>query len=268
MGSNGLILPGRSVRDVWVEYRKVESRTKELRNRLIEFYFPLVRYHAERMHARLPDEVELDDLMSVGVFGLIDAIDSFDLSRGVKFETYCAPRIRGAILDELRAMDWIPRLTRSRHRKLETARNALRLKLGRDPTHEEVREALGVSEEAYEDLIGDSNAVQVSSHSRKWFEAKSEVGKGISVADTIADDSTEDPAAGARSRDLREAITRGMDGTSKLVVVLHEFEGYSMKEVGLFLLLSESRVSQLHTAAMARIKASPSLRDLYYNKAG
>ena len=100
----------------WVIFK--ENPTTELRNRLVERYLPLVKYNAERIWQRLPDGVDLDDLISAGVFGLMDAIDAFDLSRGVKFETYCVPRIRGAMLDELRTMDWVPRLVRSKHSKL------------------------------------------------------------------------------------------------------------------------------------------------------
>ena len=104
--------PARDIKQVWIEYKK--TKTEALRNTLMENYLHLVRYNAERIHVKLPDEVELDDLMSAGIFGLMDAIAAFDLERGVKFETYCAPRIRGAILDELRSMDWVPRLVRSR----------------------------------------------------------------------------------------------------------------------------------------------------------
>ena len=118
--------PKRDIKDVWIDYKK--TKTEPLRNVLMEHYLHLVRYNAERIHVKLPDEVELDDLMSAGIFGLMDAIAAFDLDRGVKFETYCAPRIRGAILDELRSMDWVPRLVRSRtarsrrHQALELSR--------------------------------------------------------------------------------------------------------------------------------------------------
>ena len=105
---------------VWQEFKKDQSN-KALRNRLVEQYLPLVKYNGERIWARLPDGVELDDLISAGVFGLMDDINAFDLSRGVKFETYCVPRIRGAMLDELRTMDWVPRLVRSKASKLDEA---------------------------------------------------------------------------------------------------------------------------------------------------
>src|SRR5437588_4594810 len=130
------------VQQLWRDYRA--APTVELRNRLVELFLPLVKYNAERIWARLPDGVELDDLISAGVFGLMDAIDAFDLTRGVKFETYCVPRIRGAMLDELRTMDWVPRLVRSKANKLEEARKTLEAEFGRPPRPEELAGRLGV----------------------------------------------------------------------------------------------------------------------------
>src|SRR6195952_400309 len=133
----------KDIKEVWIEYKN--SKTEALRNVLMENYLHLVRYNAERIHVKLPDEVELDDLMSAGIFGLMDAIVAFDLERGVKFETYCAPRIRGAILDELRSMDWVPRLVRSRAHKLDNASKQLEVEMGRSPTNEEIAKRLAVS---------------------------------------------------------------------------------------------------------------------------
>ena len=119
------------IKKVWVKYKA--KPTEAMRNELMEFYLPLVRYNAERVHTKLPDEVDVDDLMSAGIFGLMDAIDAFDMERGVKFETYCAPRIRGAILDELRSMDWVPRLVRSRSSQVNQARGSFEMEHGRRP---------------------------------------------------------------------------------------------------------------------------------------
>src|SRR5947209_10052771 len=129
--------------EVWKRY-KADLNNQELRNLLVEQYLPLVKYNGERIWARLPDGVELDDLISAGVFGLMDAIDAFDMTRGVKFETYCVPRIRGAMLDELRTMDWVPRLVRSKASKMEEARKSLEAALGRPPRPEELAEKLGL----------------------------------------------------------------------------------------------------------------------------
>src|ERR671934_1046942 len=131
------------VQQLWRDYRA--HPTVELRNQLVETYLPLVKYNAERIWSRLPEGVDLDDLISAGVFGLMDAIEAFDLERGVKFETYCVPRIRGAMLDELRTMDWVPRLVRSKASKLEETRKSLEAELGRAPRAEELAEKLGVS---------------------------------------------------------------------------------------------------------------------------
>src|ERR671933_437 len=130
------------VQQLWRDYKAGPSL--ELRNQLVELYLPLVKYNAERIWARLPEGVDLDDLISAGVFGLMDAIDAFDLERGVKFETYCAPRIRGAMLDELRTMDWVPRLVRSKASKLEEARKSLEAEHGRPPSAAELAERLGI----------------------------------------------------------------------------------------------------------------------------
>src|SRR3982750_2859763 len=140
--------PKRDIKDVWIDYKK--NKTEALRNVLMEHYLHLVRYNAERIHVKLPDEVELDDLMSAGIFGLMDAIAAFAMDRGVKFETYCAPRIRGAILDELRSMDWVPRLVRSRAHKLDGASKQLETELGRVPTQEEVAHRLNVPMAEYD----------------------------------------------------------------------------------------------------------------------
>ena len=127
----------------WVRVEREKDRTA--RNCLIENYLHIVKYTAERLRTRLPDEVEMDDLISAGIFGLMDAINAFDRQRGVKFETYCVPRIRGAILDELRAMDWVPRLVRSRAHKLNEAMQSLEAQLGRRPTERELAELMRMS---------------------------------------------------------------------------------------------------------------------------
>src|SRR6056297_3389199 len=133
---------------VWAAFKETPkdgSEYESLRNRLVERYMPLVRYNGERIWQRLPDGVDLDDLISAGIFGLMDAIDAFDLDRGVKFETYCVPRIRGAMLDELRTMDWVPRLVRSKASKLNEAKKKLETKYGRQPTNIELSEHMGIS---------------------------------------------------------------------------------------------------------------------------
>src|SRR5512145_1381357 len=146
MASATSVAPACDIETVWKRY-KADPSNKELRNLLVEHYLPLVKYNGERIWARLPEGVELDDLVSAGIFGLMDAIDAFDMTRGVKFETYCVPRIRGAMLDELRTMDWVPRLVRSKASKLNEATKQLEARLGRHPTEAELAAQLELSVE-------------------------------------------------------------------------------------------------------------------------
>jgi RNA polymerase sigma factor for flagellar operon FliA len=243
--------PIKDVRQIWLDFKK--SKSEKLRNVLMENYLHLVRYNAERIHVKLPDEVELDDLMSAGIFGLMDAINAFDLDRGVKFETYCAPRIRGAILDELRSMDWVPRLVRSRAHKLDTAAKSLEAELGRSPTNNEIAHRLKVSIPEFEKMAKDASAVGVVSLSRKWFETDSN--KDVREIDVLEDKRGADPMREVQRKDLKELMTKGLSRAERLIIILYYFEEMTMKEIGLTLDLSESRVSQMHSSILARLKA-------------
>ncbi|MFN9880855.1 MAG: sigma-70 family RNA polymerase sigma factor, partial [Planctomycetota bacterium] len=176
--------------DTWVAYKK-DPNNQDLRNRLMERYFPLVKYNGERIWQRLPDGVELDDLVSAGVFGLMDAIDAFDMTRGVKFETYCVPRIRGAMLDELRTMDWVPRLVRSKASRLQEATKALEARLGRHPTEQELADQMSMPVEELERMILEANAVNLISLNKKWYETDSY--KDVREIDILEDKKGEDP---------------------------------------------------------------------------
>jgi RNA polymerase sigma factor for flagellar operon FliA len=251
------------LREIWLKYKK--HPTQPLRNALMESYLHLVRYNAERIHVKLPDEVELDDLMSAGIFGLMDAIDAFDLDRGVKFETYCAPRIRGAILDELRSMDWVPRLVRSRAHKLETATKQLEVELGRSPTSEEIARRLRIPMAEFEKIAKDASAVGVVSLSRKWFETDSN--KDVREIDVLEDKKGADPVREIQRKDLKELITKGLSRAERLIVILYYFEEMTMKEIGATLDLSESRVSQMHSSILARLKAQMQNKKKEFNEA-
>ncbi|MCE9589010.1 MAG: FliA/WhiG family RNA polymerase sigma factor [Planctomycetes bacterium] len=241
----------RDIKDVWIDYKK--NGTEELRNLLMVNYLHLVRYNAERIHVKLPDEVELDDLMSAGIFGLMDAIAAFDMERGVKFETYCAPRIRGAILDELRAMDWVPRLVRSRASQVDGARKKLEMRLGRSATDDEVASTLKVSKDEYTKIKRDSGPVGVVSLSRKYFETDSN--KDVREIDVLEDPKQVNPFSSVQRRDLKDLITKGLSRAERLIVILYYYEEMTMKEIGVTLDLSESRVSQMHSSILARLKA-------------
>ena len=240
-----------NVAAVWIEFKKQPSQP--LRNRLMEHYLPLVKYNAERIHAKLPDEVDVEDLMSAGIFGLMDAIDAFDLERGVKFETYCAPRIRGAILDELRAMDWVPRLVRHRSSQVDQARKKLEMRLGRKATHDEVATHMEVSPDEYSKIMKDAGPVNVVSLSRKWYETDSN--KDVREIDVLEDPKQVSPLSAVQRRDLKDLITQGLSRAERLIVILYYYEQMTMKEIGVTLDLSESRVSQMHSSILARLKA-------------
>jgi RNA polymerase sigma factor for flagellar operon FliA len=242
---------GVDVQQLWLDFKAEPSI--ELRNQLVENYLPLVKYNAERIWSRLPEGVDLDDLISAGVFGLMDAIDAFDLDRGVKFETYCVPRIRGAMLDELRTMDWVPRLVRSKHTKLEEARKLLESNLGRPPRPEEMAEKLGVSAEEYDKMAGDATAVGLVSLNKKWYETDSY--KDVREIDILEDRKAEDPTHRLQNRDLMRLVTRGLNRNERLIIILYYYEDMTMKEIGATLDLSESRVSQMHSSIVARLQA-------------
>src|SRR5437867_8668663 len=238
------------VQQLWREYKT--EPTIELRNQLVERFLPLVKYNAERIWSRLPEGVDLDDLISAGVFGLMDAIEAFDLERGVKFETYCVPRIRGAMLDELRTMDWVPRLVRSKASKLEEARRTLEAAYGRPPHPEEMASKLGISLEELNKLMGDATAVSLVSLNKKWYETDSY--KDVREIDILEDKKAEDPTHRLQNRDLMRLVTRGLNRNERLIIILYYYEDMTMKEIGATLDLSESRVSQMHSSIVARLQ--------------
>jgi len=236
---------------VWIEYQS--TRSSDLRNLLMERYLPLVKYNAERISAKLPDEVEHDDLVSAGVFGLMDAIEAFDLARGVKFETYCSPRIRGAILDELRSMDWVPRLVRSRAHKVEQAIQDLEARLGRTPSNDELAARMKMSREDFHKMMREATAVTVVSLARKCFDGDSH--RDVREIDVLEDKRGQNPVTEAQRRDLKALITRGLSRAERLILILYYYEEMTMKEIGATLDLSESRISQMHSSILTRLKS-------------
>jgi RNA polymerase sigma factor for flagellar operon FliA len=239
------------IHDLWLQF-KADPDNQDLRNRLVEQYLPLVKYNGERIWARLPEGVELDDLVSAGIFGLMDAIDAFDLSRGVKFETYCVPRIRGAMLDELRTMDWVPRLVRSKASKLNEAMKTLEARLGRQPSEQELAEHMQISLAELEKMVLDASAVNLISLNKKWYETDSY--KDVREIDILEDKKGEDPTRRIQKNDLMRLVTKGLNRNERLIIILYYYEELTMKEIGATLDLSESRVSQMHSSIMQRLQ--------------
>ncbi len=244
-------LERRPILDVWQDYRR--SGERELRDYLIEKHLYVVRRTAERLHPRLPSKVDVEDLMSAGLFGLIAAIDSFDPDRQVKFQTYCAQRIHGAMIDELRTLDWASRTVRVRQAKMDKARRAIEMECGRPATISEIAARLGVSPEEFARIERDSRVVGVISMSAQ--RSQNDGQDDAPAIDLASGDGADNPMRLAQRKDLRDLITRGLSRAERLIVLLYYYEGLTMKEVGVTLALSESRVSQMHSSILLRLKA-------------
>ncbi|MEM7167119.1 MAG: FliA/WhiG family RNA polymerase sigma factor [Planctomycetota bacterium] len=236
---------------VWIEYKEVGG--EPLRNILIENYLPLVRYIAERILVKLPQNVELDDLYSAGIFGLMDAVDGYDLERGVKFETYCTTRIRGSILDALRALDWVPRIVRSKAHRIDDAWQGLERELGRAPTDVEMAERLEVNAQEYEALINEASAVSMVSLSDQSSDEGDS--KTLRKVDILEDKRGVDPEEETLKKEITEFITKYLSRKERLIILLYYFEDMTMREIGATLGLSESRVCQLHSRIVVRLRA-------------
>jgi RNA polymerase sigma factor for flagellar operon FliA len=254
-----------SIEQIWEQFHKTHDEGS--RNLLMENYRTLVRYCAERLHNKLPDKVELDDLISAGIFGLMDAIDKFDPSIGIKFETYCSPRIRGSILDELRSMDWVPRLVRARAHQLGKAMHSLETHLGRKPTEKEIAEELEMEMEEFNRLQRDANAASLVSLSTGYQDDDNvEDIQGIEditekdIREVIIAQKTMNPVIEAQKRDFKNLLTKGLTRKERLIIILYYYEEMTMKEIGSTLDLSEARVSQMHSSIIARLKAQMKTR--------
>lgn len=241
-----------AIEEVWRRYQQTPGT--DLRNRLLEHYLFLVHHHARQIRATLPAAIELDDLVEAGVFGLMDAINAFDLARGVKFETFAALRIRGAIYDELRATDWLPRLVRSRVSSLQKTEEQLSKRLGRMPTDEEIADHLQWSRKEIHRARRETTQSELTSLSVDMKSDDSE--KLVRRGDIVEDIRQASPDATAARHDLKNTIMKGLSRAERLVLVLYYYEHMTMREIGAALSLSESRVSQMHTSIIARLKST------------
>jgi RNA polymerase sigma factor for flagellar operon FliA len=245
---------GDDVQTLWRAFKR--DAGKRERDRLILTYAPLVKYVAGRLGSGLPAHVEEGDLISYGLLGLISAIERYDPDRDIKFETYAIVRIRGAIIDELRALDWVPRSVRSRAREIERAIAELESKLGRAPTDEEIATKIGISEVELEESLTDISRSSIAALDELW--TGSGEGDQVSLMDTIEDTSGPRPAEALDETEVREtladAIAR-LPEREKLVITLYYYEELTLREIGEVLGVTESRVSQLHTKAVLRLRS-------------
>jgi len=234
------------------------TRDAHYRNLLVSHYHSLVSITAEHVRRKLPGAVELDDLISAGSFGLMNAVETFDRTRDVKFETYCVHRIRGEILDELRRTDWVPRSARSRIQELSRVVRYLEACLGRRPTESEIADELGISLADVEQLQRNGVAPRMTSLDEIHREGQD--GEGMRRLDVLATQKAYEPSRRARRRELIRELTHGLNRTEKLIIVLYHCEELTMKEIGITLGLSESRVSQMHSLLLTRLRAKVSRR--------
>ena len=245
---------GEDMQSLWIEYRRTGD--KQLRDRLILTYAPLVKYVAGRLGSGLPAHVDDDDLVSYGLLGLIGAIERFDPTREIKFETYALGRIKGAIIDELRSLDWVPRSVRARAREIERSIAELEAKLGRAPTDEEIADKLGTSVEDLDEDLLQISRTSIAALDELW--TVSAGGDQVALIDTIEDPAGPSPTTALDETELREAMADAiarLPEREKLVVTLYYYEELTLREIGEVLGVTESRVSQLHTKAILRLKA-------------
>jgi RNA polymerase sigma factor FliA len=244
------------LRDLWRRYK--EEGDEGARERLVVAYSPMVKFVAGRLGAGLPSHVEDADLISYGLVGLIGAIERFEPERGIKFETFAMTRIRGAIIDELRSLDWVPRSVRSRAREIEAAQAKLEHELQRAPTEAELASKLNMTEEELQSALLEIANSSVYALDELWTVSDSS-GDQVSLLDTIADDSAADPQEALASTEVKDLLTEAIGGLperEQLVVALYYYENLTLREIGEVLGVTESRVSQLHTKAVMRLKSS------------
>jgi RNA polymerase sigma factor for flagellar operon FliA len=239
---------------LWIEYRR--TRDPKIRESFIRQYAPLVKYVAGKVAMGMPHNVEFDDLVGYGVFGLMDAIDKFDPEKNVKFKTYAVTRIRGAIFDELRSIDWVPRSVRQKTREVEETIGSLEAQLGRTATDKEIAHSLGMNEEEYLKTILKISGTSMLSLNDVWFSG--DENDKVSIGDSIESPSSLNPDVIVEKDEIRRVIVEAiheLPDKEKKILVLYYYEDLTLKEIGKVLEVTESRVSQLHTKAILRLRA-------------
>jgi len=242
------------LKDLWRRYKR--DGDERARERLVVAYSPLVKYVSGRMASGLPAHVEEADLISYGLGGLISAIQRFELEREIKFETYAITRIKGSIIDELRSLDWVPRSVRARARAIERANSQLEHKLQRAPTDEEMADDLEMTVGDFQDALLQISNSSVAALDELWTVSDAS-GDQVSLLDTLQDPGSPDPAAVMDATELKDRIADAiarLPEREKLVVALYYYENLTLREIGEVLGVTESRVSQLHTKAVLRLR--------------
>ena len=244
--------------ELWGEYARARDSKKpealeRVRNVLMERHYPLVKYIAERLLQTLPKSIELDDLVSAGLFGLMDAIRGFDPSRGIKFKTYCTTRIRGSILDQLRSQDWVPRLVRLKASRIDKALQRLTGLYGREPTHAELARELEMDHQELAKEIQGASAKAMYSLSDKWEDRDDD--SSMEKVDVLEDKKSIDPLGVLNRDDMMGFLTRSLTQKERFIIEQYYQVGHTMREIGEMLELTESRVCQIHSNVMSRLKS-------------
>jgi len=243
------------LRDLWRRYKS--NGDERARERLVVAYSPLVKYVAGRMASGLPAHVEEADLISYGLVGLISAIKRFELAREIKFETYALPRIKGAIIDELRSLDWVPRSVRARAREIERANVKLEGRFQRAPTDEEMASELEMTMDEFQEALLQISNSTIAALDELWSISDTS-GDQVSLLDTLHDPDAPDPAQLMDASELKDRIADAiarLPEREKLVIALYYYENLTLREIGEVLGVTESRISQLHTKAVLRLRS-------------
>jgi RNA polymerase sigma factor for flagellar operon FliA len=245
---------------LWTEYK--EHGGTNARDKLLAEYTPIVRYTAQRMAINLPKDVQLGDLIGAGIMGLIKALESFDTTRDVKFETYATHKIRGAILDDLREQDWVPRSIRQKAKAVKNAYIELEKEIGRTPYDNEVAEYLNLKPTEFEELLSEIAPTSIVSLNEVIFNNYGET-MNMSFIDTIEDESAENPLDRLSMEDTKKILANALmelPENERQVIALYHYEELTLKEIGIAMNLTESRVSQIHSKAMLKLKAKLQLK--------
>jgi RNA polymerase sigma factor for flagellar operon FliA len=249
-----VILEQKTEEELWDLYRL--GRDPSIREAFIKQYAPLVKYVAGKVAVGMPHNVEFDDLVGFGVFGLLDAIDKYDPDKNVKFKTYAVTRIRGAIFDELRSIDWVPRSVRQKTREIEEAIGSLEAQLGRTVSDQEVAASLGMTEDEFQKTMLKISGTSVLSLNDAWYSG--DESDKISIGESIESPTSMNPDIIVEKEEIRRVIIESINDLpekEKKVLVLYYYEDLTLKEIGQVLEVTESRVSQLHTKAILRLRA-------------